>query len=82
MKTCKWTQTIIQFEEYYKSKLEIEYHKTYKSLERFYTLSIFNNLVIRKLNFNKWFSNYKIIQRRIDKKEAVHRYMRKLWIGL
>lgn len=81
MKAYKWTQTIINFEYYYKSKIEIEYHKSYKSIERFYALSKFNKFVTRKSNFNKWFSNYKRIDNKIKEKEIINKYVRKIYLG-
>lgn len=80
MKAYKWTQTIIDFETYHKSKLEIEYHKTYKSMNRFYLISFYNKF--KNKDFDKWFSNFKRIEKKIGKREAIHRYISKMWLSV
>lgn len=74
-----WVQTIIVFVETTTQHLESEFHKTYKSMNRFHTLYSYNTFKTK--SFNKWQRISKNIQNKINQKDAVHQYATKLYLN-
>ena len=84
MKTTKnnkqtWVQTIIVFVETTTEYLETQFDKTFKSMNRFYTLYFYNTFKTK--SFNKWQRISKNIQNKINQKDAVHQYATKLFLN-
>ena len=84
MKTIKnnkqtWVQTIIVFVETTTQHLETQFDKTFKSMNRFYTLYFYNTFKTK--SFNKWQRISKNIQNKINQKDAVHQYATKLYLN-
>ena len=59
--------------------LKSEFNKTYKSMNRFYTLYFYNTFKTK--SFNKWQRISKNIQNKINQKDAVHQYATKLYLN-
>ena len=74
-----WVQTIIIFFETTTQHLESEFNKTYKSMNRFYTLYFYNTFKTK--SFSKWQRISKKIQNKIKEKEVVHQYATKLYLN-
>ena len=59
--------------------LKSEFNKTYKSMNRFYTLYFYNTF--KSKSFSKWQRISKNIQNKIKEKEIVHQYVAKLYLN-
>jgi len=74
-----WVQTIIVFVETTTEYLETQFDKTFKAMNRFYTLYFYNTFKTK--SFNKWQRISKNIQNKINQKDAVHQYATKLYLN-
>lgn len=79
-----WVQTIIDFEQHQKIWLKKQYDKTFKTYVRFSNLHKYNTFVCRnkkEFNFDKWFKKYKQFDIVVNKKNAIYKYITKIYLG-
>jgi hypothetical protein len=75
MKKQIWIQTVIIFLE----DAEKQFHKTFKSMDRVFTLLSFNRF--KTNSFNKWFKINSRLDGKVKEKEVAYKCASKLYLS-
>lgn len=80
---AKWIQTIIIFVEDTETFLLKEYERNWKIYKRFLILRSYNRLRYKKnSNDEIWYSNFKRLDKKSEKKRIIYNYFRERYFNL